>query len=455
MPEDSRPNILLITTDQQRYDTLGTTGARLVRTPHLDALARRGVLFHRAFVQSPICIPSRACIQTGRYTHQHGVDYMEEVIDDTPGLAAWEITFMERLQAAGYRTAAFGKIHMMPEKGFHEMQVTGGKGERWTRSAGLPIGLAPLGRDYAAWLEARRPGGYEALYQQRRAPEYRTYRAAITNVLPLEDYVDTWIAENTIAFLQRHHGQPFFAWCGFCGPHGPVDPPRPYDTLYSPEDVELPANYRVDEDGRPRSTTLEEDRIARRYCAYYWGLVTLIDELVGRIVAVLQERGLLANTVIAFTSDHGEMLWERGRLGKGNFYEPVVRVPLVVAPPGGTQPVAESDEVVEVFDLAPTILDYAGAEIPPSMSAQSLRPLLEGRSWSKEAAFCRHRTADRAVKGLCVRTRRYKYVYWGEARPEQFFDLQEDPLERRNLLGDPKYRDEIGRHRLLVMDRLI
>ncbi|NOY81574.1 MAG: sulfatase-like hydrolase/transferase [Kiritimatiellaeota bacterium] len=187
MQDDSRPNILLITTDQQRWDTLGCYGNPHVRTPHLDALAARGARFETAIVQNPVCIPSRACLQTGRYTHQHGVEYMESVIDDTPGLPPDELTVMERLQHAGYRTAAFGKIHMMPERGFHEQQVTGGKGQRWTRSAGLPIGLAPLGRDYAAWLEARDRGAYERIYEQRRTPEYRRDKGTLSNVLPLEE----------------------------------------------------------------------------------------------------------------------------------------------------------------------------------------------------------------------------------------------------------------------------
>lgn len=454
MPGDPRPNILLITTDQQRYDTLGVNGSAQVRTPHLDAMAQRGVVFRHAYVQSPICIPSRACIQTGRYPHQHGVDYMEEVIDDTPGLPAWEVTFMERLQAAGYRTVAFGKIHMMPEKGFHEMKVTGGKGARWTRSAGLPIGLAPLGRDYAAWLEERHPGAYESIYEQRRQPEYRAYRTAITNVLPLEEYVEYWITENTAEFIERDHQAPFFVWCGFCGPHGPIDPPRLYDTLYPIDEVILPPNYQVDENGDPRPTTSEEDQIARRFCAYYWGLVALIDDMVGRIVAALKKQDLLENTLIVFTSDHGEMLWDFGRLGKGNFYEPVIRVPLVVVPPGGARNGHEAEDLVEVFDLAPTVLDYAGTEVPATMSATSLRPLLEGRGWSKEVALCQHTINDRSTKGICVRTQRYKYTYWGRARPEQFFDLQQDPLERRNLIGEPKYGDEMGRHRLLAIDRL-
>ncbi len=255
MGSDPRPNVLLITTDQQRYDTVGLSGISHARTPCLDALAGRGAFFRNAFCQNPICIPSRACLMTGRYTHQHGVDYMEQVIDDTPGLPVWELTIQERLQHAGYRTAAFGKIHMMPERGFHEQQVTGGKGARWRKSAGLPIGLAPLGRDYAAWLEERHPGGYEAIYERRREPDYSQYATSVPFPLPLEEYVDYWTAQNTIDFVECDHDRPFFVWCGFCGPHPPCDPPAPYDTMYAEDEVVLPANYGVHEDGSPRQTT--------------------------------------------------------------------------------------------------------------------------------------------------------------------------------------------------------
>ncbi len=455
MPSDPRPNILLITTDQQRYDTLGANGSHWMQTPHLDALAKRGVAFHNAFIQNPVCIPSRACMQTGRHTHQHGIRYMEAVIDDTPGLPQWETTFMERLQIAGYHTGAFGKIHMMPEKGFHELKVTGGKGQRWTKSAGLDIGLAPLGRDYAAWLEERHPGGYEAIYEQRRHPDYLKYKSALTNVLPLEEYVDYWIAENAIDFMEKDHGKPFFAWCGFCGPHGPIDPPRPYDTLYAAEDVILPPNYSVDQNGNPRTTTAEQDALARRFCAYYWGLVTLIDDMVGRIVACLGKRNLLDNTLVLFVSDHGEMMFDFGRLGKGNFFDPVIHVPLIAAPPAGTAKPHETDALVEVFDVAPTILDYASCEIPASMSAGSLRPVIEGRGTGKESTLCEYMTNDQSRQGVCIRTARHKYAYWGGSQPEQFYDLQEDPLERRNLIDDSSYQSEIGRHRLLMIDRLM
>jgi arylsulfatase len=454
MPADRRPNVLLITTDQQRYDTLGLSGVSQARTPHLDALAQGGAFFRNAFTQNPICIPSRACLMTGRYIHQHGVDYMEQVIDDTPGLPVWELTIQERLQHAGYRTAAFGKIHMMPERGFHDQLVTGGKGARWTKSAGLRIGLGPLGRDYAAWLEGRHPGGYEAIYEQRRTPDYAKWETCLPFPLPLEEYVDCWTAQNTIDFIRRDHDRPFFIWCGFCGPHPPCDPPAPYDTMYPEDAVQLPANYGVREDGSPRETTPEQDAVARRFCSYYWAQVTLIDDMLGRIVETLRERGLLESTLILFVSDHGEMMFEFGRTGKSRFYECVVRMPLIVVPPGGVESGRTVDGLVETFDIAPTVLDYCGAEVPAAMSAASLRPLIEGRGQGKEMILCEFSSGRRDSLGACVRTGRYKYNFWSNTREEQFFDLHEDPLERRDAIGDAAYREEIDRHRLLMLDRL-
>jgi len=459
----SRPNILLITTDQQRYDTLGVTGNEFIHTPHLDVLARRGTLFEHCIIQNPVCIPSRACMQTGRYTHQHGVRYMETVIDTTPGLPEWETTFMERLQQSGYRTAAFGKIHMMPPKGFDELQLTGGKGQRWTQSEGLPIGPGPLGPYYAAWLEERDPGAYERIYEQRRTPEYKQLCSALPNVLPTDEVVDHWIAENTLEFLSRDHDQPFFVWCGFCGPHGPFDPPEPYASMYAPEEVPIPPTYLADTSNKPpfqrgaggRFRREPDDSLIRRIISYYYGLCTLIDDEVGRILQVMEQRGLLDNTLIIFTSDHGEMLGEFGMMGKGNFYESVIRVPTIVVPPGAKANRSRISDVVEVFDLAATILDYAGCQIPDSMEAKSWRPLLDGEGAGKECALCEYTNNDQTLSGKCLRTERYSYAYWGVEQGEEFYDLVDDPLQLRNLATDPAYRHLVDEHRLLLLDKLM
>jgi arylsulfatase A-like enzyme len=459
MPERDPPNIVLITTDQQRYDTLGATGDDWIRTPTLDALAERGTLFERAYVQNPVCIPSRACLQTGRYTHQHGVEHMETEIDETPGLPEWERTFVERLQEAGYRTGATGKLHMMPPKGFHYERLSNGKGARWRTYEGSDLGQGPLGKTYAAWLERRHPGGYEAIYEQRRGDAFEEYGTAVTNVLPAEEYVDYWVADEAVEFLHDPHSDPFFLWCGFMSPHDPVDPPEPYDSMYAREEVGMPERRQdADDPASPKGQAEpwwgDDPEKIERWRAHYFGLVSFVDDMVERIVETLRERDLLEETLIVFTSDHGEMAGDYNLMAKGNFYEEVIRVPTIVVPPGGSG-VDRFDGLVEVADLAPTILDYAGVPRPDVMPTRSLRPVLEGeRDDHRESVLCEYATNDRSRKSKCVRTERYKYVFHaGDADPE-FYDLREDPDELVDRHDDPAYREELSRHRELLLDRL-
>lgn len=441
-----RPNILLITTDQQRLDTLSCAGAPIGRTPHLDALASRGVIFDHCYIQNPVCIPSRACLQTGRYTWQHGVRYMENEIDTTPGLPPWEWTFHERLRREGYHTAAFGKIHMMPERGFDTQEVTGGKGARWTQSTGLPIGPGPLGPQYEAWLEAREPGAYERIYEARRQPEYKQYHTAIPFPLPAELHPESWIGGNTGDFMARPPSQPWFAWCGFTGPHGPLDVPPEYLGRYEPEDMPLPHGWGADLGNhypyrhRQRPWTDDELYRARRFTAYYHGLMDLLDDQVGRIMEVMDQHGLWENTLVMMTSDHGEMRGEFGAYGKGNYYDAVARVPGIVVPPGSSPGAARTDSgLMEMFQLAPTALDYAGLPLPEHMAAESLRPRLEAASEGLAAAFGDYVTNDRQIACTYCRAGRYKLVLWTD--PDgcfgELFDLEEDPGELTNRYEDP------------------
>jgi arylsulfatase A-like enzyme len=308
-------------------------------------------------------------------------------------------------------------------------------------------------------LEARHPGGYEEIYKQRRRPEYWDNFTAIRNVLPLEEYVDYWIAEQSIEFLNYPGPKPFFLWCGFCGPHAPIDPPSPYDEIYPFDEMPLPKSRNDDPKRSPKGqdeawwgTDLKK---ALRWRSFYWGLVTLIDDMIGRLVSFLEERGLLDNTLIIFTSDHGDMACDYNMVEKGNFYEEVVRVPLFVVPPGGEVATSRVGGLVETSDIAPTILDYAGVQKPPQMQTRSLRPILEGRGEPRESILSEFATKDKARKGKCLRTDRYKYVFWGRDEVAEFYDLQEDPEELVNLVGDPGHRDEIERHKELLLDRLL
>jgi arylsulfatase len=427
------PNVLLITTDQQRYDTLGVTGG-VPRTPHLDGLAKEGTVFYRSYVNNPVCMPSRACIQTGRYTHQHGLRYMESEIETTPGLPPWEETFMERLQIAGYNTCAVGKIHMMPPKGFDELHLTHGKGARWTVPYGAKFGPSQLGNEYAHWLEERHPGGYAKIYEQRRLPEYKEQRTAIVNVLPTEEYIDTWVTEQAQDYIRRQsQDKPFLLWYGLCNPHGPVDPPLEYAHLYPEADIQLSERYT-----KAAEKKASED-VLRRYISYYYGLCTYVDDMVGRVFTTLREQGLWDNTLIIFTTDHGEMMGDHGLFGKGCFYEGAIHAPLLIKPPVGHTYQSTVNDLVEHIDLAPTILDYVCLPAPAYMEGKSLKPVIEGDAAGKEAILCEWTTNNQTRHEKCLRTERYKYIYSAPSGAVELYDLQNDPDEWRNLAYDPGY----------------
>ncbi|NLO07418.1 MAG: sulfatase-like hydrolase/transferase, partial [candidate division WS1 bacterium] len=330
-----RPNFIIVTTDQQRYDSLGVTGNDICQTPNFDALADRGVLFTRAYTQNTVCIPARACLHTGRYTHQHGVQYMESEIDTTPILPHWETTFMERLQGAGYYTGACGKIHMLEPKGYDWTRLSGGKGGRWRRQWGDEVGPAPLGQAYARWLEEKRPGAYSEIYAQRQTPDYDD--GTLINVLPTEEYIDYFIGEMAREFLRdrtQNPDEPWMLWVGFCGPHGPFDPPREYAEMYDPDEMPFPESFEMAVTGRPehlnrpaRKATPEQRRLVQTRIAYYYAMMTLIDDMVGNIIGDLEANGQADDTIVVTTADHGEMLGDWGRWGKGVFLEQVVRMP--------------------------------------------------------------------------------------------------------------------------------
>ncbi|RCS60072.1 sulfatase family protein [Microbacterium sp. JB110] len=462
--EARTPNIVLITTDQQRYDTLGATGNPHVRTPAMDALAERGTVFDHAYIQNPVCMPSRACIHTGRYVHQHGVEYMRSDIDQTPGLPPGEVTAAERLKEAGYCTAAFGKIHLMPPRGFDELRLTQGKGARWTTSTGSPYGPAQLGPIYEEWLEERNPGAYEQIYEARRTPEYEEHDTAVPSTIPAEQYVDSWIGENAADYIARDHESPFFAVVGFCGPHTPFDPPEPYASEYDRDAMPVPELFDAESPSalvhgrRPQFDGPGRAENIRRVIAYYWGMMSLIDDMVAKIVAAAEERDDGRDTIIVMTTDHGEMLGDFGGLGKGNFTEGVIRVPLVVASISGTQSSSQRvDDLVEHVDLVPTILDWAGIPHPAELPGRSLRAYLEAERAApqpRDSILCEFTTNARDARSRCLRTDRYKYVFHDGERPAEFYDLHDDPAETENLAGDPAYADLVQEHATLLLERL-
>jgi len=452
----SAPNIVVVMSDQHRADMLGCAGDHSVATPAIDALAASGVRFSRVSCQGPLCMPSRASFLTERYVRDHGVyTNWSEVSDGWP-------TYLWCLREAGYHTVHLGKAHLYRDEltgarhvdelawrlralGFCEVVETGDKflGEVATRYSDH---LAASGL-----LDAYRRFIAERSYQG----EAETGRNATKSVpmwdatpapLPLASYVDVWHgALATEWILSYDKDQPFFLFVGFPGPHDPWDAPAEALARYQDVDISMPASTarpQLEGTGRYRallesflwlsdSATMTTDAI-RSMRRSYAADITVIDQAVGEMVAALEARSLLEDTWFLYTTDHGEMAGSHGLLSKCVLYEPAVRVPLVVRPPGGCAPRVVGT-LVEQLDVPATVRELAGAPPLPGSEGRSLLAHLEGGSSPPR------RVAVSENWGFAsFETDRYRLVVDEDAgTPCQLFDLDQDPTEDVNLVADP------------------
>ena len=470
MPHRRPPNLVLILTDQQRYDSLGCTGGRAVATPHLDRLAAEGLLFERAYCTNPICTPSRASLLTGHHLPRHGVSHLDSVLIDGQTLLS------HRLQRRGYFTGLVGKLHVQaggiesrrrhPRDGFDVYELYYGGGAMME---------SPLNA-YAPWCRARRPEVYERLVRcQKQA-----------GVIPREVHMNTWAAERSAAFLDEagRSDRPFFLMVSVFDPHNPyddhppeaearVDPdalrpviPPPQDRGDWPEAIHRHAadNYFVD--GR----TLSARELGRMRIGYH-AEVGMIDDLVGQVRRQLEERGQLDDTLLLFCSDHGDLLGDHGLMVKGGVpYESNIRVPAIVRLPrggsesgGGNGPMRRGDRVrrpVQLNDFAAMMLRASGVSGQAVRRAMpdAIDPLSAWRDASaarREVAVHAYRNSglarghvpyDPPVHLTLACDGRFKLVLYHDppiagGRPavsdRQLFDLDQDPDERRNLIDQP------------------
>lgn len=455
-----RPNIILIMTDQQRYDTIAALGFPFATTPNLDRLVREGVSFTDCHITAPSCVPSRASLFTGYYPHTTGVLRNGQ---------AWQRTWVEDLRSAGYRCINVGKMHTIPynsDSGFHERYVVENK-DRYME-----------GRWYFdEWDKALAANGLVKQQREhyRKREDYRERLGAFDWELPEHLHSDAFVGNTAKWWVETYPvTQPLFLQVGFPGPHPPFDPPARYSEPYlSRTDLPLPRPTAEELDSLP--SALKEKRIhdvevdhdsvvwsldptpeqMQRLWAHYLGNVTLIDEKVGELLAALERRGYLQNAVVIFTSDHGECLGDHGLIQKWSVYDVVTRVPTVIWSPkgrfGGGRTV---DGLCQLFDLGPTILELAGLAPPEDFEARSLLPALEGEPWTpREHVFC-EQAGDVSLTGaeyfLGVRSRAWKLLYLKGSEEGQLFDLVNDPGEIRNLWDDPAHADR-KRHLLDVI----
>jgi arylsulfatase len=430
------PNILFITADHLRYDTIGCHGDPAIRTPAIDALARDGVDFNNYFSQNPVCQPSRATMMTGRYPRHHGVRWNGNRID------ANEMTLVEFLKGRGYATASIGKHHISQDR--FDAAVDHFDADHIRRNwKERPDG------DYTV----RDPNPFERYVRSRgheyatgyALPEFRERLGAVPSDLPEDCHLDAYVGMRTREYLERVDGsQPFFLWMGFYGPHHPYVPSGRFAHMYDPDEV--PPFHRADDDIelKPPEYGLyfqepthkyhgfanASERTFREMKAAYYGMVSQLDWQLGLTLDALRERGLAENTIVVFTCDHGEFLGDHGIPAKAPFLlDCMLHVPCIVSGPGIGSGQTRA-ELIESVDLFPTIARLAGYEAPEWVQGRDVTPLL-----GEEAADFAPREAiyAEAVDKRCVRTGEWKYIHYPGKPYGELYHVSEDPHELRNL----------------------
>lgn len=440
----TRPDIVFIITDQQRFDTIHALGHPHMETPNLDRLVHAGTAFDHMYVSSPSCAPSRASLFSGVFPHTNGV-----MRNDEP----WNYTWVGLLANAGYHCVNIGKMHTSPFEasfGFHERHVTENKDRA---HPSLPFFLDNW--DKALFARGlRKPS--RLTYRERA--DYAQSLGAFTWELPPDMHPDVFVAQSAVHWLARFNGDaPLFLQIGLPGPHPPYDPTQEYLDKYLGKD--LPKAIRdYDLDSQPAALrklrenhqTNDHDAIVHladpddtqlhRQRAHYYASVEMIDHQVGEILAALERRGSLENTAIIFTTDHGDCLNDHGHSQKWTMYEQSVRVPAVITCPGRVTEGRRISGLSSLFDLGPTILEFAGIVPPEWMQARSLVPCLSGHDAPlRERIFAEHANdmiLEHAQFMTMVRETRWKLVHLLDDDEGQLFDLDADPKERVNLWGD-------------------
>jgi arylsulfatase len=429
------PNILFITTDHLRYDTLGYTGDPAIQTPSIDRLAAGSVRLNRFFVQNPVCAPSRATFTTGRYTRNHGVKWNGSRLNEN------EITLVEHLKQNGYKTAVVGKHHIGQEKFRKHVDHAAAAGIRrgWSEREDGDYTVT----DPNPFEQYVRDRGYE--YQTGYAlPNFRKNLGAVPSELPEDCHIDAYVGMKSLEYLDTvSPDEPFFLWAGFYGPHHPYVPSGRFAHMYDPDAMppfqrdpdDIPRKppeyglYFEAEDHKFIGFADASDETFREMKAAYYGMVSQIDWQVGLLLDRLEEKGLAEDTIVVFLSDHGEFLGDHGIPAKAPFLlDCMLHVPCLIRIPG--QEPGDRDALVESIDLYPTLSLLAGIDVPDCVQGKDLAPVLAGSEDFRDLIFAE------AVDKRCIRTTDWKYIHYPTKPYGELYNLREDPHELKNLYDD-------------------
>ncbi len=447
------PNILLLMTDQQRWDAMGCSGD-WVQTPNLDRIASEGIRFTNCVTTSPVCIPTRLSLATGLYPHNTGVwDNMNHQMPaETP-------TWMQAVRDAGYRTSLFGKTHLHPHSGdLREREgLMNAYGLDDVNEIGGPRASAKvLSHMTAEWEAKGLWDAYQADYRERFSTKPYLVRPS---TLGLENYADVYVGQQAKQYLQNYdREEPWCCWVSFGGPHEPWDTPEPYASMYNPEDMppaiprpaagERPSGH-LDRVMRRLNPEFEPGEIGRLR-ANYAGNVTLIDDQIGEILDAIAARGELENTIIIHTSDHGEMNGDYGLIYKSNFLNGAVRIPMLVRTPDNSNAGTICESPVEWIDIGPTLVEMIGGELEHRQFGKSLCPVL-----TDPEATHRDFAISELQGEIMLLNQEWKAALNADGEIYLLFDVQNDPNETNNLAGKPEVADVETALRLQILERLM
>lgn len=445
---DSFPNIIFIITDQQRYDTINALGFPHVDTPNLDRLVKEGISFDQCHITAASCAPARASLFTGFYPHTTGI---------LKNADSWRRSWIELLAANDYRCVNVGKMHSYPYHtplGFHERYVVENK-DRYLEERYY----------FDEWDKGLRARGLvkQQREQYRTLPDYRERLGAFEWELPEDTHSDVFVGQMAKWWIETYpKTEPLFLEIGFPGPHPPYDPVLRYAEPYLKR--ELPLMEVTDEEIASQPPPLQQMRIhntevdhdsvvhqlnptheqRQRQRAYYLANVTMIDEQVGQIIDALDAKGYLDNSVIIFTSDHGDCLTDHGHSQKWTMYDLITRIPMIVWAPNKYKGGRTVDALCQQMDIGPAILELAGVEVPAMLEAKSLLPALESENWKGRDYLFAEQARDGILQGTdfmtMVRNRDWKLVHFLDEPFGQLFDLKHDPDEVKNLWEDPEHQ---------------
>jgi arylsulfatase A-like enzyme len=413
-------NLLFLMSDQHQRQASGCYGHDTVKTPNIDALARRAIRFNSAYCPSPVCVPSRGTLITGQYAHKHGAKILQDALPD--GIPTIAHYFRER----GYTTAAIGKMHFVDE----------------TRRHGFDHRL-----------------NEQSFHHTLSKEDLEKLRGDAGGIegegldLPPRFFEDNWFADRAVEFLHANKAKPFCLWASFVQPHTPFKPMKKYFDMYDPSKLKLPVRPKNDlEDGfegnliraKERGWYQQNEPSAQRSLAGYYGNISQMDANVGSVYNALRELGLEKNTVVVYTSDHGEMGGAHRMWTKHNMFEESVAVPLLIAFPDGANGV--KTQIIEQIDLFPTLTQLCGLGDVTGIAGRDFSNLINNKRYTprefaySEYWFCRNVfTKDDRYVGKpplrMVRTDRWKlnHLSWGRS---ELFDVVNDPGEFRNRIDD-------------------